>query len=137
MLFEIAARRKFRFDSVRGSLTAEDLWDVPLRGTKVNPAFSLDEIAKNINRQLKETSEESFVDQPSDEKTLQNDLQNALDLVKHIIKVKSEEEDKVKKSRENRERKQQLLKLLKEKQEEDLRGKSIEEITKLINELED
>ena len=50
-MFEKATRLKLRFETVRGYVTTEDLWDIPL--SAVN-GFCLDTIAKNLNKKLKE-----------------------------------------------------------------------------------
>ena len=59
MDFEKASRIRLRFDTPQGSLTVEDLWQLPL--TSRTGRANLDDIAKSLNRQLKETAEESFV----------------------------------------------------------------------------
>ena len=57
-LFEIATRAKFRFDSLKGALTVEQLWELPLQS---RTGVDLDTVAKGINASLKEVAEESFV----------------------------------------------------------------------------
>ena len=42
-----ASRAKLRFQSPRGSLSVEDLWDIPLTGP-----FSLNEIAVDLHNKL-------------------------------------------------------------------------------------
>ena len=60
-MFEQASRLKLRFTTARGSLSVEDLWDLPLTSTTGKP--NLDDIAKSLNRELRATSEEtSFVE---------------------------------------------------------------------------
>lgn len=75
-LFEIAARKKFRFPSVKGELTAEQLWDLPLRGS-----VSLNAIAISLDAELKKGSI-SFVDDVS---TADNYNSQRLEIVKHVI----------------------------------------------------
>lgn len=88
--FEHGSRLKVRFSTPIGLLSQEDLWDLPLESkTKVN----LDGIAINLNREIRDTKEESFV---SKSKVNQITLLK-LEIVKHIIEVKLQEaEDKVK-----------------------------------------
>ena len=57
-MYDQALRRKIRFQSPKGMLSLEQLWDVPLRG---HGEFNLDTIAKEANRTLRMMSEESFV----------------------------------------------------------------------------
>lgn len=129
-MFEKAARLKIRFDSPAGQLSVEDLWDLPLTSTAKRA--NLDEIAIHLNRALKDTTTESFVKKA----TPKNDeLQLKFDIVRHVIKVRLEENEAESLKKSNAERKQKLLAILAEKQDADLKGKSTEELQKLINEL--
>ena len=58
-MFEKATRRKLRFTSAAGLLSTEDLWDLPL--TSATGKANLDDIAKALNRRLKDAEEVSFV----------------------------------------------------------------------------
>ena len=51
--FEKATRLRLRFETSRGNLNVEDLWRLPLA--------ELDKLAIALNKQLKESSEESFI----------------------------------------------------------------------------
>ena len=84
-MFEKASRLKLRFDTPKGMITTEDVWDLPL--TSRNGA-SLDNLAKDLNRTIKETEEESFVADKSARNTV---LELKFDIVKHIIEVKKAE----------------------------------------------
>ena len=57
-LFEIATRKKLRFPSLKGELSAEQLWDLPLSS---RVGLDLDNIAKAVNKDLKAEEEDSFV----------------------------------------------------------------------------
>ena len=80
-MFEKAARLKLRFDTPRGNLTVEDLWDIPLTGQQI----SLDNVAKAVNKGLKASEEESFVAKPSSKDRV---LSLKLDILKHVIRVR-------------------------------------------------
>lgn len=127
-LFEIATRKSYRFLSERGNLTTEDLWELPLTS---NNYFDLDRIAKDINALLKRTEEESFVKR----NVTNQDLINKLEIVKHIIKVKLDEEEAMKIQMVNNQRKQLLVDALHNKKLEAINGMSEEELTKEINNL--
>jgi hypothetical protein len=131
-LFEFATRKKLRFDSTRGTLTVEQLWDVPLRS---NDEFNLDTIAKTVNRALKSVTEESFV--ATGKTSAQTQFERMLEVVKHIIGVKLEEEALAKKRVENRAEKEKLLQILAEKQAGKLSELSEKEIQKRIAALDD
>jgi hypothetical protein len=130
-IFEYAARKKLRFESTRGILTAEQLWDVPLRSSD---GFNLDAIAKVINRSLKITTEESFVSEAKS--PAQTQFERMLELVKRVISVKLEEELEAKKRVEKKAEKEKLLQILAEKQAGKLSELSEKELQKRIAALE-
>lgn len=126
-LFEYATRNKLRFPSSKGELNVEQLWDAPLRS---NDNFNLDVIAKGVNRMLKDATEESFVaTRPNSAATR---LTAALDIVKHVIGVKLEDEARAKRRMEAREEKEKLLAILAEKQDGKLSELSEKELKKKI-----
>ena len=133
-IFETASREKFRFPSIRGDLTVEQLWDTPLRGSKVED-FSLDSIAKTIHRNLRAAQEESFVE--TTKSRLQTSLEKKLELVKYVIDMKLEVEEAAARRAKNKEERETLLKILKEKQEGKMSQLSEREIEKRIAALND
>lgn len=130
-IFEFASRYKLRFASVRGELSVEQLWDVPLRSTD---NFNLDFIARNVNKALKDASEESFVS-PS-RNPAQNRLELSLEIVKHVIQSKLTDEELARKRKENKVEKEKLLEILAEKQLGKLSSLSEKELRKRIEALE-
>jgi hypothetical protein len=129
-MFEKASRLAIRFESPKGLLTVEDLWPLPL--TVRNGGASLDNIARALNKQIKDTDTESFV-----VKTTKTDevTQLKFDIVKHIIEVRLAEAEVAATAADKREKKQKLLALVAEKQDEALKGASIEELMAQINAL--
>jgi hypothetical protein len=123
-MFERAIRLKLRFKTTSGQLSIEDLWDLPL-------AF-LNELAKALSREVKESAEESFIAKKSNTNAI-SELR--FELVKHVIKVKLEEAETKEKAVENKAKKEHILSLIAEKQGEDLKSKSIDELTKLMEDL--
>lgn len=130
-LFEYATRSKLRFTSVKGELSAEQLWDVPLRSTD---GFNLDAIARTANKVFKDATEESFV--ATAKTPAHTRLEMALEVVKRVIEVKLEDEAVAKKRSENRAEKEKLLKILAEKQDGKLSELSERELKKRISELD-
>ena len=126
-LFEYATRNKLRFASVRGELTVEQLWDVPLRS---RDDFNLDAVAKVANRAWKALTEESFVET---EKTPEHTRREvALKVVKYVIDTKLTEEADAKRRADNKVEKEKLLKILAEKQEGKLSDLSEKELQRRI-----
>jgi hypothetical protein len=131
-IFEFATRNKLRFTSVRGMLTVEQLWDVPLRS---NDLFNLDTIAKTTNKALKEVSEESFVEA---NQTPELERWTAtMEVIKHVIAVKLEEEEANRRRAQNKLEREKLLSILAEKQEGRLSELSEKELQKRIAALGD
>lgn len=129
--FEYAARNKLRFPSTRGLLTAEGLWDVPLRS---KDEFNLNSIAKLTNKALKDVSEESFVETA---KTAEHSrLEISLEIVKHVIETRLNEESAAKARAERKQEKEKLLTILAEKQDGKLSELSEKELKRRISELE-
>jgi hypothetical protein len=130
-MFEKIVRMKARFDSPQGQLTAEDLFDIPLISSNKNKA-NLDDIARNLSKQVKEAETESFVFKPpkADETTALK-----FELVKYIISVRLAENAAAKVARDNREKKQQLLELISHKENEQLAGQSIDDLRKMVEAL--
>jgi hypothetical protein len=124
-LFEYAARNKIRFASVRGELSVEHLWDVPLRS---RDEFNLNAVANKVWKDI--ISEESFVES---EKTPEHvRRETALEIVKHVIAVKLAEEADAKRRVDNKIEKEKLLAILAEKQTGKLSELSEKELQRRI-----
>lgn len=129
-IFAYAARKAIRFPSDKGLLTVEDLWNLPLTSEK---NASLDKTAKTVHQALKAHEEESFVEPRANTGILHDQVR--MDVVKHIIGWKLNERDVRKKATENREQKRRILEIIATKQDEALSNKSIDELTKMVEEL--
>lgn len=129
--FEYAARHKLRFTSPRGEISVEQLWDVPLRS---KDDFNLNTIAKAANKALKDATEESFVE--TSRTALHVRLEVSLELVKHVIETKINDEETAKKRADNKVEREKLLAILAEKQTGKLSALTEEEVKKRIEALE-
>jgi|SRR6185503_13749958 len=131
-IFEYATRNKLRFASIRGELSVEQLWDVPLRG---RDDFNLNAIAKAANKAFKDVSEENFVETT---KTPEHARREAtLSVVKYIIEVKLAEEEATKNRAAKKQEKEKLLAILAEKQAGKLSELSEKELQRRIAALDD
>lgn len=131
-IFEYAARHKLRFTSSKGSLTAEQLWDIPLRS---DDGFNLDVIAQTANKALKAASEESFVSTTRTPTHARFEV--ALEVVKRVIEVKLADEAASKDRARKRAEKEELFRILAEKQKGALSELSEQELQKRIAALEE
>ncbi len=126
-IFKQATKLKLRFSSVRGDLTVEDLWDLPLT-SKSN--LSLDGVGKPIQKVLRESDEDSLVDVPTTSKNELNSLRLAI--IKEIISVK-QEENLIKQNQAAIESQKALLKqALASKKVDEINSLSVEEIEKRL-----
>lgn len=124
-MFEQATRLKIRFETAKGALTVEDLWDLPL--TSANRP-NLNDIAKSLSRYLRE-NEEDFVGTASKADTA---AQLKFAIVKHVIGVRIAENEAAKTAADRRETKNRIMALIAEKQDENLRGKSLDELQAMV-----
>ncbi len=130
-MFEKASRLKVRFETPKGNLQVEDLWDLPLT-SKIQGRPNLDDIARGLHKQLKNDDDVSFVekDRKSDEL-----IQLKFDIVKHIIEKRLVENEMAAQAKDRAEQKQLLLSIIAQKEGEQLSSMSIEDLRKKIAEL--
>lgn len=131
-MFDIATRQKFRFDSPKGLLSVEDLWDLPL--TSATGKANLDEIALSLHQKLKNTADVvSFVD---DNRAKPDALtQQKFNIVKHIIETRKKENAEALAAKDKAETKQRLLEVLAKKRDSNLEAMSEEDLLKKLAEL--
>ena len=125
-LFEIAARKKYRF-SYKGWISTEDLWDMDRDG--------LDSVYKWLTSlKNKSSTEDSLLNDNAKDKE-DADLQNKIDIVKHVFEVKKEESFNALKEKENAEKKRRILDILAKKQDEVLMNTKVEDLKKMLEDL--
>ena len=128
-IFEQATIQKLRFESTRGELTTEMLFDLPLQAAN---GFDLDTVAKTVNSALKQTQEESFVSKAT---AAQSKHALKLDIVKSVIAYKVAEKEAASNQVARRAEREQLMTILASKQAEKLGETSIEDLQKRIKDL--
>lgn len=131
-LFELATRKQYRFESVRGDLTTEHLWELSLLS---GDGFDLDSVARTIHDQLEGATTKSFVDVNPDPRA--GELEKKLEIVKHIIEFKQNEISAAQNRAEKAEKRKQLADALVAKEDEELKGKSKKQLLKELAELDD
>lgn len=123
-IFEVATRNKYRFP-YKGQISVEDMWDLPVT--------ELDKIFKIMNKQVKTAQEESLLKTKTKEDEV---LENQIKIVRHIVSVKQEEASNRLKEKERKAQKQRIMEIMADKQDEELKGKSIDELQKMLTELD-
>ena len=119
-IFEAATKEKYRFP-FKGMISVEDLWDLKLQ--------DLDSVFKSLNKQKKQNDEESLLQVKTAE---DQELDNKIQIVKYIVKFKQEEIEERLQAKDKKEYNQKLLELIEQKQNEELAGKSIEELQAML-----
>ncbi|MGJ4953125.1 hypothetical protein [Bradyrhizobium sp. HKCCYLS20291] len=129
-LFLKASRIKLRFDTSKGPLAAEDLWDLPISSDR---KLNLADIALEAKGRLDKVSGLSFVKQPT--KEIDQTDQLRFDILRFIIETKQDENAAAVAARDNATKKQRLLQLIAEKEDDSLKGKSVDELRALAESL--
>lgn len=128
--FEQATRTKLRFETSKGMISVEDLWDLPL--TSAAGKVNLDDIARDHYNQLKETATVSFVEKPAKANPA---IALGFEVVKHIIEVRLAENAAAAQAKENKDRKERLLHIIEAKENTELTNKSLDELRSIANSL--
>ena len=128
-IFEQATRQAFRFESPKGFLTVEDLWNLPLISN--TGRANLDDIAKSMQAKLTSTAL-SFV---TDATPVNKVYQAQFDVVIHIINTKISEAKAAEQARLAREKKQKIMAIIEQKQDAALSSASLEDLEAMLNSL--
>lgn len=123
-IFEYAVRNKVRFP-FKGMISVEDLWDLSLT--------NLDSIYKTLNKQIKQSEEESLLDAKANVNT---ELEVQVAIIKHIVSVKLAEKEAAEKAYAKKEQKQKIMSIIAAKENEELQNSSIDDLKKMLDELD-
>ena len=124
-IFEYAVRNKVRFP-FKGVISVEDLWDLSLT--------NLDSIYKTLNKQVKQSEEESLLSVKTSVDTV---LEVQIAIVKHIVSVKLAEQEAREKAAAKKAQKQKIMSIIATKEDEALQNTSVEDLKKMLDELND
>lgn len=128
-LFEKATRKRYRFESMQGSLTCEDLWSLPLltKGT----GACLNDIAIVLDRSISRSETKNFVNA---EQIADQELIDKLEIVKHVIAYKKANALTAARALATRQRNQRILEIIARKEDDELSDKSLDELKALMEE---
>lgn len=121
-IFEYAAENKLRFP-YKGSISTEDLYDLGVE--------ELDMIFKTLNREVKKSNEESLLAKKSDADTK---LNVKIEIIKKIVSKKLAEIEESKNAIMKKHKNEKIMELIAQKQDENLRNLSIDELKKMLEE---
>jgi hypothetical protein len=122
-MFKQASKLKLRFQTNRGLLSMEQLWDL-----KQN---ELSDAVKQVKKVLKKSDDDelSFLE---DSKTVDVENQLRFDILKDIYLTKKKEAEELRDQAANKENNQKILAIIAEKQEGALKEMSIDDLKKLL-----
>lgn len=127
-IFEQASRQQLRFETIKGTLSVEDLWELPL--TSTTGKACLDGIAIALHKQLRASTDVvSFVDSTA---TQDPAVQLRFDLVKHIIETRKAENAEAANAKAKAETKQQILAALDRKRAGAIEAMSEEQLKQML-----
>ena len=122
-IFEYATREALRFP-YKGMQSVEDLWQLSVK--------ELDSIYKTLNKQVKQSEEESLLTTKSNVDT---ELEVQIAIVKHIVSVKLSEKEAAEKASAKKAQKQKIMSIIAAKQDEALQNSSIDQLQKMLDDL--
>lgn len=122
-IFQEASKVKLRFNTKKGMLSVEQLWDLSLT--------ALTTIIRNLKKELKKNSDDdlSFLDETV---TVDKTVTLRFEVAKAIYLTKKAEKDAAIDAIEKKQHNQRVMELIQRKKEEKLSEMSIEELEKLI-----
>lgn len=122
-MFKQASKLKLRFQTNRGLLSMEQLWDL-----KQN---ELSDAVKQVKKVLKKNDDDelSFLE---DSKTVDVENQLRFDILKDVYLTKKKEAEELRDQAATKENNQKILAIIAEKQEGALKEMSIDDLKKLL-----
>lgn len=119
--FKLASQQKLRFQTNKGLLSVEQLWDLSLE--------DLDALAVSLETEHKESSKKSFI-----VKTSAKDKTAKLrfDVVLDVLNTKVEAEQAALAERERKANNEKIIGIIADKQDESLKGKSIKQLEAML-----
>lgn len=119
--FKLASQQKLRFQTNKGLLSTEQLWDLSLN--------DLDSLAVTLDEEYGKSGQKSFLVKSSlKDKT----TKLRFDIVLDVLNTKNEEQQAASEAREIREHNKKIVALIAEKEEEGLKKKSKKELEAML-----
>jgi len=119
--FKLASQQKLRFQTNKGLLSVEQLWDLSLE--------DLDTLAISLETEHKESGKKSFLVKTSAKNKI---TKLRFDVVLDVLNTKVEEMQAVQEAAEIKEHNKKIIALIAEKQDEALKGKSIKQLEAML-----
>lgn len=122
--FKQATKERLRFETSKGVLTTEQLWDLSLT--------NLATIVRNLKKQLKKDNDDelSFLDDSAT--PVDKTVELKFNVVKEVYLEKKSDLEAIQNEASKKEHNQKILALIAEKQEGELKDKSIQELEAML-----
>ena len=121
MIYKQAIRQKLRFQSEKGALTTEQLWDLNIN--------DLDKLAITLKDESEKSERKTFLSKKTDENTVSK---LKFDIVYDVLTTKMDEVEIALKAKTAREHNQKIEAIIAKTKEVALSNKSIEELEKML-----
>lgn len=119
--FKLASQSKLRFQSNKGLLSTEQLWDLNLT--------DLDSLAVSLENEYNESGKKSFLVKRSvKDKT----TKLKFDIVLDVLQTKSDEIAEAQQKAEDKAHNNKIIALIAEKQDDELKGKSVKQLENML-----
>lgn len=129
-MYKKASRLKLRFQTKKGLLSVEQLWDLNMS--------ELADLIRQYHKLIESNNDKSddleFLKEDSDKSATESIDSLKFDILKDIYMTKKQESAEKLKSKEKAEYRAKIMEIISRKQDQDLESKSIDELTKLLNE---
>ena len=119
-IYKKASKEKLRFNTQFGNLTTEQLWDLELP--------DLDSLAVKLQEEHKESGKKSFLEVKSKKDKI---AKLKFDIVLDVLNTKVDYANRAAKALETKQYNAKIDALIVEKQDEELKGMTVEELEKL------
>ena len=122
--FKKASQIKLRFTTAQGLLTTEQIWELNLK--------QLTDLIKGLKKSLNKSTNDESLSFLDDTFEVDKVAELRFEIAKEIYLAKKEELDLALNASKNKEHDQYILSLIAEKEKEELKGKSVEELQALL-----
>lgn len=124
-LYKKASKEKLRFQTNRGVLTVEQLWDLDLKTNDLSNAI------KSVKKILKKNDDDelSFLE---DTKVVDVENQLRFDILKDVYLTKKQEDEERTKALKDKGHNEKIMAIMSERKDEELRSMPYEELEKLL-----
>lgn len=119
--FKLASQQKLRFQTNKGSLSTEQLWDLSLQ--------DLDALAVSLETEHKESGKKSFLAKKSEK---DRTAKLRFDVALEILNNKVEEAEVLAQKAENKAKNKKIMELIESKKDEAMSKKSIRELESML-----